>query len=55
MSTHPQPRLGRLLAAGLDPETVAVPGAGQVSVWDYPRPPALDPSHGDCACSSPAG
>ena len=26
------------------PEFAEEPGPGQESVWDYPRPPALDPS-----------
>jgi uncharacterized protein (DUF427 family) len=40
---HPPDRLLRLRAAGLDPAHVPVPGPGQESVWDYPRPPALAP------------
>lgn len=43
MSVHPPERLRRLLGAGLSPSEVPVPGPGQVSVWDYPRPPALVP------------
>lgn len=41
MTAHPPQRLQRLLRAGLDPEAVPVPGPGQESVWDYPRPPWL--------------
>lgn len=43
MNPHPRARLQRLLAAGLRPEDVSSPGPGQVSVWDYPRPPELVP------------
>lgn len=43
MSTHSPERLRRLLGAGLQPAEVPVPGPGQVSVWDFPRPPALLP------------
>ncbi len=43
MSLHPPERLRRLLGAGLHPDKVPAPGAGEVSVWDYPRPPALRP------------
>lgn len=35
-----QPSAVRTLPAGVVPEK---PGPGQESVWDYPRPPRMDP------------
>ncbi len=41
MNAHLPQRLARLRVAGLDPESVPLPGPGQESVGDYLRPPAL--------------
>ena len=45
ITSHCPQRLRRLLAAGLDPEAVPIPGTGQASVWDFPRPPSLAGEH----------